>query len=137
FRGAYNALSTLPAADLEHGVCSVSSGNHSQALALAASLLGVRVAVLMPADAPSAKIEATRGYGAEVVTYDRDSMPQAEAGRRFRDERGMTFISSHDDPMIMAGAGTAALEAVGEGGPIDMLVAPIGGRGGISRYATV
>ncbi len=91
----------------------------------------------MPDDAPSAKLEATRAYGAEVVLYDRYSMPQAEAGRRFQKERDLPFVSAHDDPMISAGAGTAALELYEDTGPLDMIVAPIGGGGGIAGHSTV
>jgi len=137
FRGAYNKVSTLADEERSRGVCTVSSGNHAQALALVARELGIRAAILMPQDAPAAKIDATRGYGAEVVTYDRYSKPQAEAGRRFQAERGMTFVSAHDDPMISAGAGTAAIELFEDTGPLDVLVAPIGGGGGIAGYATV
>ena len=137
FRGAFNKVSSLTDEQRSRGVCTVSSGNHAQALALVARELGVRAAILMPDDAPRAKVDATREYGAEVVTYDRYSMPQAEAGKRFQSERGMTFVSAHDDPMISAGAGTAALELFEDAGPLDVLVAPIGGGGGIAGYATV
>jgi threonine dehydratase len=137
FRGAYNKVALLSEEERLRGVCTVSSGNHAQALALVAREIGLRAAILMPADAPREKVEATRAYGAEVVTYDRYSMPQAEAGRRFAAERGMTFVSAHDDPMISAGAGTAALELFADAGEIDTLVAPIGGGGGIAGYATV
>ena len=118
-------------------MCTVSSGNHAQALALAARLVGVPAVILMPEDAPPAKLAATRGYGAEVVVYDRYGMPQAEAGRRLQEERGLTFVSSHDDPRISAGAGTAALELLDEVGDLDVLVAPIGGGGGMAGYSTV
>ena len=137
FRGAYNKVSSLSEDERARGVCTVSSGNHAQALALVAREFGIRAAILMPEDAPAAKLDATRGYGADVVTYDRYSMPQAEAGRRFQSERGMTFISAHDDPMISAGAGTAALELFEDAGPLDVIVAPIGGGGGIAGHATV
>jgi threonine dehydratase len=137
FRGAYNKVSALPAPERERGVCTVSSGNHAQALALVAGEFGIPAAILMPLDAPAAKLEATRAYGAEVVQYDRYSMPQAEAGRRFQAERGLAFVSAHDDPLISAGAGTAALELFEDAGPIDVLVSPIGGGGGISGHATV
>jgi threo-3-hydroxy-L-aspartate ammonia-lyase len=137
FRGAYNTVSSLPPDEQRRGVCTVSSGNHAQALALAAWLVGVPAVILMPEDAPPAKLAATRGYGAEVVVYDRYSMPQAEAGRRLQEERGLTFVSSHDDPRISAGAGTAALELRDEVGDLDVLVAPIGGGGGMAGYSTV
>lgn len=137
FRGAFNKVSSLSEAERARGVCTISSGNHAQALALVARELGLRAAILMPEDAPPEKVAATRGYGAEVVTYDRYSMPQTEAGRRFAAERAMTFVSAHDDPMISAGAGTAALELFEDAGPLDVIVAPIGGGGGIAGYATV
>ena len=137
FRGAYNAMRALPERDRERGVCAVSSGNHAQAVAIAAQMLGVPAVICMPEDAPPAKLEATAGYGAEVVSYDRFSMPQRQAGERLQAERGLTFISSHDDPMIAAGAGTAALELIEDTGPVDVLLAPVGGGGGISGYATV
>jgi len=137
FRGAFNAVSSLPAEERSRGVCTVSSGNHAQALALAAHELGVPAVIAMPADAPAVKVEATRGYGAEVVMFDRYAVPQHEAGERLRQERGLAFISSHDDPLIAAGAGTAALELLREVGTLDVLVAPIGGGGGMSGYATV
>jgi len=137
FRGAFNRVDQLSPQERAKGVCTISSGNHSQALALAAAILGIRAEILMPKDAPKAKIEATQGYGAQVFFYDRHSMPQLQAGLRFQSERDMTFISSHDDPLIMAGAGTAALELFEQVKDIDVLLAPIGGGGGISGYATV
>jgi threonine dehydratase len=136
-RGAYNTVASLPAPVRAAGVCTVSSGNHAQALAIAAAEVGVPAVILMPEDAPPAKLAATRGYGAEVVLYDRYSMPQAEAGRRLAANRGLTLVSSHDDPRISAGAGTAALELWDDAGPFDVLVAPVGGGGGMAGYATV
>jgi threonine dehydratase len=137
FRGAYNKLMSVPEAELSAGVCTISSGNHAQAVALAAQILGVRAVILMPEDAPKEKLEATRSYGAEVITYDRYSIPQHEAGRRLREETGLEFISSHDDPKISAGAGTAALEFLEEVPDLGILFAPIGGGGGMAGYATV
>jgi threonine dehydratase len=137
FRGAYNKVSSLEPSERARGVCSVSSGNHAQALACVAREFGIPAAILMPLDAPAAKVEATRAYGADVVQYDRYSMPQAEAGRKFQAERGLAFVSAHDDPMISAGAGTAALELFEDAGPLDVLVAPIGGGGGMAGHATV
>lgn len=136
-RGAYNTVASLPDGERAAGVCTVSSGNHAQALAIAAAEVGAPAVILMPSDAPPAKLAATRGYGAEVVLYDRYSMPQAEAGRRLAAERGLTLVSSHDDPRISAGAGTAALELWEDAGPFDVLVAPVGGGGGMAGYATV
>jgi threo-3-hydroxy-L-aspartate ammonia-lyase len=137
FRGAYNAVSSMPNAESQRGVCTISSGNHAQALALAARQLGVPAVILMPEDAPELKLNATRGYGAEVVLYDRYSISQYEAGQRLRQERGLPFVSSHDDPLIAAGAGTAMLELIDDVDSLDVLVAPIGGGGGMSGYATV
>ncbi|MDP9101121.1 MAG: threonine/serine dehydratase [Actinomycetota bacterium] len=134
FRGAYNLISQLTPQDRSAGVCTISSGNHAQAVALSATLLGLRAQILMPADAPEAKVAATRSYGAEVVTYDRYSLPQVEAGRRFAETTGATFVSAYDDPRIWAGAATAAVELWEDAGPLDVLVAPIGGGGGICGY---
>jgi len=136
FRGAYNTLASLTDAERAAGVCTVSSGNHAQALALAGQLLGVRVTVVMPDDAPQVKVEATKAYGATVVTFDRFTQTRDDAVRPFVD-RGMTFVSSHDDRRISAGAGTAALELFEEEGDLDIFVAPIGGGGGMAGYATV
>ena len=91
----------------------------------------------MPSDAPTAKLDATRGYGAEVVLFDRDEITPHEAGVRLQGERGLPFVSSHDDPRISAGAGTAALELLEDAGAPDVFVAPIGGGGGMAGYATV
>src|SRR5947208_1603886 len=90
FRGAYNFLRSLSPAERERGVCAVSSGNHAQAVAIAAGELGIRAAILMPEDAPTVKLHATEGYGAEVVTYNRYETPPVVAGRRFAEERAMT-----------------------------------------------
>lgn len=137
FRGAYNKLLSVPKPVRMAGVCAISSGNHAQAVALAAQILEVRAVILMPEDAPFEKLEATRSYGAEVVTYDRYSIPQFEAGRKLREDTGLEFISSHDDPKISAGAGTAAIELLEDVDSIDVLFAPIGGGGGMAGYATV
>ena len=92
-------------------MCAISSGNHAQAVALSARELGVRAAILMPEDAPAAKLAAVEGYGAEITTYDRYSKPQVQAGREFAEERQMTFVPAYDDPRIAAGAGTADARA--------------------------
>jgi len=118
-------------------VCTVSSGNHAQAVALAARELGIPAVVAMPGDTPAAKMDATTGYGAEVVTFDRYVVAQREAGARLQAERELPFVSSHDDPRISAGAGTAMLELVEDAGPLDAVVAPVGGGGGLAGYATV
>ena len=137
FRGAFNLMASLAEDERARGVCTVSSGNHAQAVALAARELGIPAVVAMPEDTPAAKMDATVGYAAEVVTFDRYRVPQREAGSRLQAERGLPFVSSHDDPRISAGAGTAMLELVEDAGPFDVVVAPVGGGGGLAGYATV
>ena len=137
FRGAYNFLSSLGEEERARGVCAISSGNHAQAVALSARELGIRAAILMPEDAPPAKLAAVEGYGAEIETYDRYSMPQVQAGREFAERRQMTFVPAYDDPRIAAGAGTAALELLEDAGELDLLLAPVGGGGLLSGCATV
>ncbi|MFF6983698.1 pyridoxal-phosphate dependent enzyme [Streptomyces sp. NPDC008343] len=136
FRGAYNFMSRMPRSVSRGGVCTVSSGNHAQAVALAARELGIPAAVLMPSDAPAVKRAATLAYGAEVVEYDRSAQPQAVAGAAFATDRDLPFVPAYDHPTIAAGAGTAALELIDEVGQLDLLIAPIGGGGGISGYAS-
>jgi threonine dehydratase len=134
FRGAYNKLSTLgPGRD----VIAYSSGNHAQAVALAARLQGRRATIVMPEDAPQAKLEATRGYGAEVVTYDRWTESREEIGARLAAERGLELVKPYDDPLVMAGQGTAALELLEEVPDLDVLVVPVSGGGLIAGSATV
>jgi threonine dehydratase len=111
FRGAYNAVTALPDVARARGVCAYSSGNHAQAVALSARLHGTRAAIVMPADTPQAKLDATRDYGAEVILYERYTEVRAEVGRRLADDRGMTLIPPFDDAHLMAGQGTAALFA--------------------------
>ena len=118
-------------------MCAISSGNHAQAVALSARELGIRAAILMPEDAPPAKLAAVDGYGAEIDTYDRYSMPQVQAGREFAERRQMTFVTAYDDPRIAAGAGTAALELLEDAGELDLLLAPVGGGGLMAGCATV
>jgi len=135
FRGAYNAISTLPAG--AKGVAAFSSGNHAQAVALAASLLGVPAVILMPEDAPPTKLAATRGYGAEVVTYDRYTQDREALGRALAEDRGLALVPPFDHPAVMAGQGTAALELIEDAGSIDVLVTPVGGGGLLSGCATI
>ena len=137
FRGAYNAVASLSAEQRARGVCTVSSGNHAQAVALSARLHGIPAVVMMPSDAPTLKLAAARGYGAEVRTYERSDLPQWVAGEKVAADTGMTFVSSHDDPAIVAGAGTAALELFADAGPLDAVFAPVGGGGGLAGYAVV
>ncbi len=129
FRGAYNAISALPEAVRARGVLAFSSGNHAQAIALASRLLGVPAVIVMPEDPPAVKIEATRGYGAEVVSYDRYSQDREALGREIAQARGLSLIPPYDHPHVIAGQGTLALELIEETGPLDMLVACLGGGG--------
>ncbi len=136
FRGAYNALSRLSDAEKARGVVTHSSGNHAQGIALAAKLLGISATIVMPADAPASKLAATRGYGAEIVLYDRQTQERAEVSAQLRRERGLVFIHPYDHPHIMAGQGTAALELLEDVPDLDVLVAPVGGGGLLSGCAT-
>jgi threonine dehydratase len=129
FRGAYNKISSLSKEELARGVFASSSGNHAQAVALVASMIGTRAVILMPEDAASTKVEATRGYGAEIVKYDRYTVDREDLGIRMAEERGLVLVPPYDDPLIMAGQGTAALELIEEAGPLDMLVCPVSGGG--------
>ena len=135
FRGGFNALSVLSEAERSRGVVAFSSGNHAQAVALAARLHGCRATIVMPHDAPALKLAATRGYGAEVVLYDRYTEDRAAIGARIAAERGMTLIPPYDHPHVMAGQGTAALELIDEVGPLDALLVCVGGGGLISGSA--
>ncbi len=137
FRGAYNAVSSLSADELERGVCAVSSGNHAQAVTLAARLCGTRAVILMPSDAPALKRAATEGYGAEVVEYERYGEDREELVHELAAERGMVLVHPYDNPLVMAGQGTLALELLAEVERLDMLVVPVGGGGLISGCATV
>ncbi|OIK02755.1 threo-3-hydroxy-L-aspartate ammonia-lyase [Streptomyces monashensis] len=136
FRGAYNAAAQLPPEQLARGIAAYSSGNHAQATALAARELGTSAVVLMPEDAPRAKREATAGYGAEIVTYDRYTQDRTALGHALAEERGLTLIPPYDHPHVMAGQGTATLELLEETGPLDALVVPVGGGGLIAGSAT-
>ena len=129
FRGAFNALSRFTDEQRRGGVVAYSSGNHAQAVALAAQLLGIEATIVMPLDAPESKVAATRGYGAHVVTYDRYREDREAIGRRIADERGATMIPPYDHRDIIAGQGTAALELFEEVGPLDALLVPLGGGG--------
>ena len=135
FRGAYNAMSQLPIDERKRGVVAYSSGNHAQAVALAGKLLGVRATIVMPADAPTVKIEATRGYGAEVVLYDRRETTREEVAEKIARERGLTMIPPFDHPHVIAGQGTAAMELIEDAGPLDYLYVPVSGGGLISGCA--
>jgi threo-3-hydroxy-L-aspartate ammonia-lyase len=136
FRGAYNAVSSLDPATLRHGVCAASSGNHAQALALAARLCGTPAVILMPEDAPASKRAATESYGAEVVTFDRYRDDREQLMADLAAERGFRLVHPYDDPLVMAGAGTTALELLEQVGEIDLLMVPVGGGGLIAGCAT-
>lgn len=129
FRGAYNAVSALSPEARQKGVVAFSSGNHAQALAYAATLLDAPSVIVMPKDAPEIKVAATRGYGAEVVFFDRYKDDREAMARGISEERGMTVIPPFDHPDIIAGQGTAALELIDEVGQLDILIAPLGGGG--------
>jgi threonine dehydratase len=136
FRGAYTLIAGLEDAALRRGVAAYSSGNHAQAVALAAGLRGATATILMPSDAPAAKVEATRGYGAEVITYDRYREDREALGRALAEERGATLVPPYEHPAIMAGQGTAALELLDAAGRLDVLVVPVGGGGLIAGCGT-
>jgi threonine dehydratase len=140
FRGAYNALAQFTPEQRQCGVIAFSSGNHAQAIALSARLLGMPSVIVMPKDSPRAKLAATRGYqegqrGSEVVLFDRYTEDREAIGQRLAAERGMTLIPPYDHPHVMAGQGTAALELLRETGPLDKLLVCVGGGGLISGCA--
>jgi threonine dehydratase len=135
FRGAYNALWNLDAGQKRRGVVAYSSGNHAQAVALAGRLLGVAAVIVMPDDAPAVKLDATRGYGAEVIVYNRDTEDREEISRALAKQRGLTMIPPFDHPHVIAGQGTAAQELIEDVGPLDYLLVPCGGGGLISGCA--
>ena len=135
FRGAFNALSCLTPEERARGVVAFSSGNHAQAVALAARLLDIEAVIVMPEDAPASKTEATRAYGAEVVTYDRYLENREEIARRLARERGATIIPPYDHGQIIAGAGTAAAELIEHAGGLDSLFVCLGGGGLLSGSA--
>ena len=136
FRGAFNKVSSLSPDQRAHGVVAYSSGNHAQAVALAAGLHGMPAVIVMPTDTPASKLEAPRGYGAEVVTYDRYTEDRVAVGEQLAAERGGALVPPYDDPRIIAGQGTAAMELFEDSGPLDVLVIPVGGGGLISGSAT-
>jgi len=134
-RGASNFVYSIPKEQLRRGVVGYSSGNHAQAVAIAAASVGIPATLVMPEDAPKSKLEATRGYGARVITYDRMSGNREAIGRKISEETGATLIPPFDHPWIIAGQGTAALEVLSEVPDLDALVIPIGGGGLISGCA--
>jgi threo-3-hydroxy-L-aspartate ammonia-lyase len=136
FRGAYSMISRLPSEQRSRGVAAYSSGNHAQAVAIAAGLSGVPATILMPADAPAAKLEATRGYGARVVTYDRYTEDREALGAELAEREGLALVPPYEHPLIMAGQGTAALELLEEQPALDALLVPVGGGGLMAGCAT-
>ncbi len=132
FRGAFNALSRLDEPARARGVIAFSSGNHAQAVALAARILGISATIVMPHDAPAAKLQATRGYGGRVVTYDRYRENREEIAQRLAAGSGATLIPPYDHPDVIAGQGTAAQELLEETGPLDCLFVCLGGGGLLS-----
>ncbi len=137
FRGAYNALSQLSEAQKQQGVLTFSSGNHAQGIALAGQLLSIPTTIVMPHDAPEVKLAATRGYGAEVILYDRAEMKREDLAKKLASDRKLTIIPPYDHPHIIAGQGTTAKELIEEVGQLDMLLVCCGGGGLLSGCAIV
>jgi threo-3-hydroxy-L-aspartate ammonia-lyase len=135
FRGAYNALANLTPEQKRRGVVAFSSGNHAQAVALAGRLLHISAIIVMPADAPQVKIDATREYGAEIVLYERVGGDREAIAAALVRERGLTLVPPFNHPHIVAGQGTSALELIEETGPLDLLLVPCGGGGLLSGCA--
>ena len=129
FRGACNAIAALSPEQRERGVLAFSSGNHAQAIAYAGALQGVPTVIVMPHDAPAIKVAATRGYGAEIVVYDRYKEDREAVSRRLAEERGLSMIPPYDHPDVIAGQGTAVKELIEEVGPLDVLLVCLGGGG--------
>ncbi|MEV6905798.1 pyridoxal-phosphate dependent enzyme [Amycolatopsis sp. NPDC051071] len=136
FRGAYNAASRLSPEQLAKGIAAYSSGNHAQAVALAARELGSSAVILIPEDTPQSKKDATAGYGAEIVTYDRYTGDRVAIGEALAAERGLALIPPYEHPHVIAGQGTAALELLEESGSLETLVVPVGGGGLIAGSST-
>lgn len=135
FRGAYNALSRLSDAERARGVLAFSSGNHAQAVALAARILGTHATIVMPTNAPAAKRKATEGYGARVVAYDPATESREAIAGQLQHEHGLALVPPFDHPHVIAGQGTAALELLEQAGPLDLLLVPCGGGGLLSGSA--
>ena len=135
FRGAYNALSQLSSQQQQQGVLTFSSGNHAQAIALAGKILGIHTTIVMPKDASPVKLAATRGYGAEILLYDRSEIAREDLGQQLAAERNLVIIPPYDHPHIIAGQGTATKELIEEVGRLDILLVPCGGGGLLSGSA--
>ena len=136
-RGATNRIQALTDEEKARGVCAFSSGNHAQAVALASRDAGVRATIVMPSDAPRAKVEATRGYGAEVIFYDRQRDDRQRVADEVAESRNLVMVPPYDDYHVMAGQGTAALELFEETGELDALIVPCGGGGLFAGASTV
>lgn len=136
-RGASNLILSLPKDALARGVATYSSGNHAQAVAIACKHVGAQATIVMPLDAPKAKMEATRSHGAKIVTYDRFTESREAIAAGILKESGGTLVPPFDHPMIMAGQGTAAMELLDEVGPLDAVLTPVGGGGLLSGTATI
>lgn len=136
-RGASNFIFSLSPEERKRGVVAFSSGNHAQAVAIAAQYCGIAATLVMPTDAPRSKVEATRARGATIVTYDRMKEDRVAIGKRIAAETGATLVPPFDDPRIIAGQGTAALELLEEVGDLDAVVVPVGGGGFISGVSIV
>jgi threonine dehydratase len=134
-RGAYNAMSRLSDEERRRGILTFSSGNHAQAAALAGRLLDLDIQIVMPSDAPSTKVEATRGYGADIVFYDRFETSREDLAATLAEETGRVVVPPYDHPHIVAGQGTAARELIQDAGELDLLLAPCGGGGLLSGSA--
>lgn len=132
FRGAYNKIANLSDEQRKRGVIAFSSGNHAQAVALCGKLFGAPTVICMPTDAPSVKVEATAGYGAEIVRYDRMTQDREAVARQIGEARGLTLVPPYNDPLIMAGAGTAALELLEDQPDLEVIATPVGGGGLVS-----
>jgi threonine dehydratase len=137
FRGAYTKIASLTPDARARGVLAYSSGNHAQAVAIAARLLGTHATILMPEDAPTAKVDATRGYGAEIVTYDRWTQDREQLGNNLAADRRLELVRPYDDLLVMAGQGTTALELLEDVADLDLLVVPVGGGGLMAGCSTV
>jgi threonine dehydratase len=136
-RGASNLILSLPGEALARGIVTYSSGNHAQAVAIAAKHVGAQATIVMPEDAPRSKMEATRSHGAKIVAYNRNTEVREEIAARILEETGATLVPPFDHPMIMAGQGTAAMELLENTGPLDALITPVGGGGLLSGCATI
>jgi threonine dehydratase len=136
FRGAYNAIASLSEDARSRGVCTASSGNHAQAVAIACELTGARPVILMPFDAPALKRAATESHGAEVIGFDRYASDREQLLAELAADRGLTVVHPYDNPFVMAGQGTVALELLAQAGELDVVLVPVGGGGLISGCAT-